>query len=1438
MNSSERSRLAVVLALAAVVLAAAPGAIADTALRPGAAQVLEESDQEMVLRVHLKDFALDDLTADGVDYKTISGSDFVTLSEPGEPDLPGYSYLLAVPAGGGASLVSVSGTFDVVATGVRIAPVARPDTTFRGEHGLGSFIYVEDTGIYGSPQAFPEGAARIDRMGRMRGRDIARVAVIPFSYEPATGTLRAAREITIRLRFEGGSGSGAPGGGARVAPGVGRADGASWEALCERALLNPDQARRWRVMRAPMVLGGTVLNDRMKMEISETGIYRLTYAALSAAGLPASIPVGQIFIYRDEFIEGDPDSIDMREASILVRDANSNGLFDAGDEIVFYARDFYAEFGARWTQDLFFNRNVYWLSWGEGEHARMAETDGWPDLESPGQPTHYTETMHFEEDLSFVQFPPHVSADWYYWKSFTWTEAFDMPPIDMTYPTSLRVNFIGYLITGSSARDEITLSVTNCDEVEEPVDTVEYFLPGMRNFTVALEPGMLCEGENSFNFKSSVTSTPGSCLDWFEITCERKYEAVDDFIAFTSGDSLGEIEIDVSGFTSGDISLFDISDPYAVKQVAVPPGNIVEDAGVYSLTFRDSISDTTFYIAVTSDAVRDIESAELKKTTPPTLRTTPGGYLIISHPDFASAMQPLIDQREAQGHTVVLATTDQVYDDFNNGMKSDTAVRRYIEYGYFNYGTEYALLVGDSNVDRRGLLLNSPSDPSDVDYLSSHAFLQRDRQGLNYEIWPNELWFASVDGPDDELPDVYLGRLPVGSRAEIDGAIQKILTFENYAGSDPWKKRILLIADDQYGRVSDICWTGQAHFMRSCDSVAVIATDNSVVAADTLKYYLERCTKYDQPELRCPMTSCCTVTYITMSYTRFNCTPEVKALLNDGSLFANFQGHANENVLTHETLIREDIAENDILDLRNVDKPFVFFGYGCYISNFHRFRERQPFIQDCIGEKFVINPEGAGSACFASACAEPIVGNERFNPYVAHAIFDYLTPYDTHGNPVAARVLLGEVALTALLRYGSQSYIDQHALFGDPGMIIDMGPPLITTTVNDSTIGGDYVFSGDEPETLKVVSDIRDDEAIMATGVSLVDGSRVTEVPAEDYTEEALMDTGYVRSRAYEVRYSHVPRLGEYTVRLAATDYSGHEAASEFGVATGGARYYKEGVLLEEGGTVVIDQTLRVILDRPGAFTEDDISVSVDTIPASEFDDYTVKMNNAGGTEWEVSFMPTLSAGEHTIFVDVEGFKAQRGFVYVPGDVDFFVDGRPLYENDYTSSEPVLEVYVKGTTDPEVVGITLDGQEPDSLWYEPDSSEASLTVGLAPALGAGEHDLGVTVDEIGLNRHFRVSDEFALTEVSAYPNPFSDFTHIYYTLTSEAVGARLEVYTVAGRKIFEDGMLTPYAGYNIYRWNGRDSAGDEIANGTYIYRLTVKSGSREREFTAPIVRLK
>ncbi len=101
---------------------------------------------------------------------------------------------------------------------------------------------------------------------------------------------------------------------------------------------------------------------------------------------------------------------------------------------------------------------------------------------------------------------------------------------------------------------------------------------------------------------------------------------------------------------------------------------------------------------------------------------------------------------------------------------------------------------------------------------------------------------------------------------------------------------------------------------------------------------------------------------------------------------------------------------------------------------------------------------------------------------------------------------------------------------------------------------------------------------------------------------------------------------------------------------------------------------------------------------------------------------------------------------------------------------------------------------------------------------------------------FMVSDVLQLLDVSVYPSPFPRETHFYYTLSQDARDVKLEIYTVSGRKIFDAGLPTA-AGYNEYRWDGRDVAGDRIANGTYLYKIVAKTGSREKEFTGWVVKI-
>ncbi|MFQ5870320.1 MAG: FlgD immunoglobulin-like domain containing protein, partial [Candidatus Zixiibacteriota bacterium] len=62
-----------------------------------------------------------------------------------------------------------------------------------------------------------------------------------------------------------------------------------------------------------------------------------------------------------------------------------------------------------------------------------------------------------------------------------------------------------------------------------------------------------------------------------------------------------------------------------------------------------------------------------------------------------------------------------------------------------------------------------------------------------------------------------------------------------------------------------------------------------------------------------------------------------------------------------------------------------------------------------------------------------------------------------------------------------------------------------------------------------------------------------------------------------------------------------------------------------------------------------------------------------------------------------------------------------------------------------------------------------------------------------------------------------------YRLNSYEVDrVSLEIFTLAGRRIRSFQNLPTSFGYNFREWNGTDQDGDQIANGVYIYKITVE----------------
>lgn len=83
-----------------------------------------------------------------------------------------------------------------------------------------------------------------------------------------------------------------------------------------------------------------------------------------------------------------------------------------------------------------------------------------------------------------------------------------------------------------------------------------------------------------------------------------------------------------------------------------------------------------------------------------------------------------------------------------------------------------------------------------------------------------------------------------------------------------------------------------------------------------------------------------------------------------------------------------------------------------------------------------------------------------------------------------------------------------------------------------------------------------------------------------------------------------------------------------------------------------------------------------------------------------------------------------------------------------------------------------------------------------------------------------------------YPNPFNSNTQIKYTLaTNEEVHTQLIIYDVLGQKICTlVDEKQPAGAYQVV-WNGTNSTGNLVSNGTYFYKLISGSFVKVQKMT-------
>ncbi|MGE5314082.1 MAG: C25 family cysteine peptidase [Acidobacteriota bacterium] len=202
------------------------------------------------------------------------------------------------------------------------------------------------------------------------------------------------------------------------------------------------------------------------------------------------------------------------------------------------------------------------------------------------------------------------------------------------------------------------------------------------------------------------------------------------------------------------------------------------------------------------------------------------------------------------------------------------------------------------------------------------------------------------------------------------------------------------------------------------------------------------------------------------------------------------------------------------------------------------------------------------------------------------------------------------------------------------------------------------------------------------------------------------------------------------------------------------------------------------------------------------------------------------------------------------------VDGQRVFDGDYVRQHPEINVRYTDNNPTAITAadtanfkIRLNNYPvyfaPGVAELVPSTSPGEAQLKWTPELPNGENFIQIYALDISGNSSdtttlfVNVSSEFTLKDVYNLPNPFAGRTNFTFNILSPVNPdeVTIRIFTVAGRLI-QTFSYPCRIGFNSFSWDGRDKDGDEIANGVYFYKVTVKQSDKQTDTISKLVKMK
>jgi len=474
----------------------------------------------------------------------------------------------------------------------------------------------------------------------------------------------------------------------------------------------------------------------VKISVEKDAWYRIESSELAAAGLTAGTDLNSLALFADGV-----------EVPILIE----NGA------VLFYGQPL----DSAWSL-----ARVYWLVSQSKPGKRIArapfataeiEQESYPAFVERRDKTIFFTALRSEEEDAFVG--PVVSTD---------AANPTVQELTLTDAAAGAIGTVEVTIQGGSdaaphhvriALNDLTLGVVDLTGQERVTKTFSVPATALR------------DGVNRVAFLALGGAEDINAVVAARIGYERRYRAIDGSLPMSIESGR---RARLEGFASPDVRALDITDPATPFEVPLQ-----NDGGAPFVVA--SGPGRRILLAQSSNAFAKAASVLANQTS--TLHDAgETDLVIIVHPSLAAAVEPLRAHRVAQGMKVVVAKTEDIYDEMSFGAKDPAAIRALLARSQsWQRPPRFVLLFGDASFDSRNYIGGGAADLVPTRLVATSLLRTA-----------SDSWLTDFD--DDGVSEIAIGRLPARDAADAATMIGKVIAYDTTPTS-AWTDRALIVRD-------------------------------------------------------------------------------------------------------------------------------------------------------------------------------------------------------------------------------------------------------------------------------------------------------------------------------------------------------------------------------------------------------------------------------------------------------------------------------------------------------------------------------------------------------------------------------------------------------------------------------------------------------------------